>query len=227
MTGFHTGHARIRGNSHNSIQASDVTVAELLQQAGYRTALIGKWGLGEEQTPGAPHRKGFDESFGYLNQVHAHKYYTDYLIKNGEKVPVEGNANDGRKTYSTATPSFFSPATTALITREASMPIFSKAAGRCEGTNVTFTKAVSANLPWSAGPAGSSQGQAISRGHSGIFCPPHARLPGPKRRTKSTAFPFCPLCWAGNSSRIRFSTGNSTKAVPSKRCGWDRGKLCG
>src|SRR5213596_492410 len=86
MTGYHTGHARIRGNSSLHIQEEDVTVAELLKNAGYRTALIGKWGLGEEQTAGAPHRKGFDESFGYLNQVHAHEYYTDYLIKNGGRI---------------------------------------------------------------------------------------------------------------------------------------------
>src|ERR1051325_356436 len=100
MTGHHTGHARIRGNSSLHIQEEDVTVAELLKKAGYRTALIGKWGLGEEQTAGAPHRKGFDESFGYLNQVHAHEYYTDYLIKNGERIEIPENKNDTRKVYS-------------------------------------------------------------------------------------------------------------------------------
>ena len=79
MTGLHTGHALIRGNALVALRPQDLTVAEVLQQAGYRTALIGKWGLGNPNTTGVPQRKGFDEFLGYLDQVHAHDYYTDYL----------------------------------------------------------------------------------------------------------------------------------------------------
>jgi arylsulfatase A-like enzyme len=100
MTGYHTGHATIRGNSKLSIQKQDVTVAELLKKAGYHTGLIGKWGLGEEKTAGAPDKKGFDESFGYLNQVHAHEYFTDYLFKNGERFDIPENKNGAQKVYS-------------------------------------------------------------------------------------------------------------------------------
>jgi arylsulfatase A-like enzyme len=88
MTGLHTGHAYIRGNARFPLRPEDVTVAELLQQAGYATGLIGKWGLGDADTTGAPDRKGFDYSFGYLDQRHAHNYYPDYLWRNGEKVSV-------------------------------------------------------------------------------------------------------------------------------------------
>jgi arylsulfatase A-like enzyme len=35
--------------------------------------------LGNENTTGVPQKKGFDEFFGYLDQVHAHDYYTDHL----------------------------------------------------------------------------------------------------------------------------------------------------
>ena len=79
MTGLHTGHALIRGNALVPLGPQDLTVAELLKQAGYRTALIGKWGLGNPGTTGVPQKKGFDEFLGYLDQVHAHDYYTDYL----------------------------------------------------------------------------------------------------------------------------------------------------
>jgi arylsulfatase A-like enzyme len=79
MTGLHTGHALIRGNADVALGSGDTTVAELLKQAGYRTALIGKWGLGTEKTTGVPEKKGFDEVLGYLDQVHAHNYYTDHL----------------------------------------------------------------------------------------------------------------------------------------------------
>jgi arylsulfatase A-like enzyme len=79
MTGLHTGHGRIRGNAAVPLRAEDLTVAEALKQAGYRTALIGKWGLGNQNTPGVPQKKGFDEFLGYLDQVHAHDYYADHL----------------------------------------------------------------------------------------------------------------------------------------------------
>ena len=64
MTGLHTGHALVRGNARVPLRPEDVTVAELLTQAGYATALIGKWGLGEEATTGIPTRQGFDTFFG-------------------------------------------------------------------------------------------------------------------------------------------------------------------
>jgi arylsulfatase A-like enzyme len=72
----------------------DVTVAEVLQRAGYVTGLFGKWGLGEHATTGVPTKQGFDEFFGYLHQIHAHFYYPEYLWHNDRKVLLEGN--DGK-----------------------------------------------------------------------------------------------------------------------------------
>jgi len=60
----------------------------VLKRAGYTTALIGKWGLGEPGTSGLPNRQGFDYFFGYLNQVHAHNYYPDYLWRNTERITI-------------------------------------------------------------------------------------------------------------------------------------------
>jgi len=91
MTGLHTGHATVRGNAFVPLRAQDVTVAGVLKRAGYTTALIGKWGLGEPGTSGVPNRKGFDTFFGYLNQVHAHNYYPDYLWRNEERIKIDGN----------------------------------------------------------------------------------------------------------------------------------------
>jgi arylsulfatase A-like enzyme len=97
MTGLHQGHARIRGNMnhHNErvpLRPEDVTVAEVLKGAGYRTGLVGKWGLGEPGTTGVPGRQGFDYFYGYLNQNHAHDYYTDYLWQNDTRVTIpKGN----------------------------------------------------------------------------------------------------------------------------------------
>lgn len=93
MTGQDTGHTRIRGNmsvtgERVALRPDDVTVAEVLKEAGYDTAIIGKWGLGEPDTTGVPNRKGFDYWFGYLNQKHAHDYYPTYLWRNEEKVDI-------------------------------------------------------------------------------------------------------------------------------------------
>jgi arylsulfatase A-like enzyme len=79
MTGLHTGHALVRGNAKTPLGPDDFTVAEVLKAAGYRTGLIGKWGLGNEATTGVPQKKGFDQFFGYLDQTQAHDYYTDHL----------------------------------------------------------------------------------------------------------------------------------------------------
>lgn len=89
MTGRHTGHGSIRGNGEIPLRTEDVTIAELLQKSGYRTAVIGKWGLGTPGTTGEPAKKGFDHSFGFLDHRHAHRQYTDHLWRNGQKVETD------------------------------------------------------------------------------------------------------------------------------------------
>jgi arylsulfatase A-like enzyme len=89
MTGQHTGHAPIRGNSRQPLPDSSVTMAETLRAAGYHTGLIGKWGLGELGSEGEPNRQGFDYFFGYLNQRHAHNYYPEFLIRNQARYPLD------------------------------------------------------------------------------------------------------------------------------------------
>jgi arylsulfatase A-like enzyme len=81
MTGKTMGHAYIRGNSAEPIREQDTTLAQRLQWNGYATGMFGKWGLGEENTAGSPERKGFDVFYGYLNQTHAHDYFTSHLFE--------------------------------------------------------------------------------------------------------------------------------------------------
>jgi arylsulfatase A len=94
MTGMHTGHAWIRGNGalpagDTPLRPEDVTIAEVLRDAGYRTAVIGKWGLGQPGSTGQPDRQGFDHAFGVLDHRHAHRQFTDHLWRNGERVAVD------------------------------------------------------------------------------------------------------------------------------------------
>jgi arylsulfatase A-like enzyme len=94
MTGQHTGHTRIRGNARHPLLPEDVTVAEALKSAAYKTALIGKWGLGEAGTTGVPNRQGFDYFFGYLNQRHAHNYYPTFLWRNEKRIDLRNLVPD-------------------------------------------------------------------------------------------------------------------------------------
>lgn len=99
MTGQHTGHTRIRGNNAYPLRPEDVTVAEVLKQAGYTTGLVGKWGLGLQNTTGTPGRQGFDEFFGFLSQTHAHDYYPTNIWRNDENLVVAGNLHGKQGTY--------------------------------------------------------------------------------------------------------------------------------
>lgn len=100
MTGYHTGHARIRGNDPVPLRPEDVTVAETLREARYKTAVVGKWGMGLERTTGIPTQQGFDEWFGYLSQNHAHDYYPTQLWRNEMVYPLEENHVGQKVLYS-------------------------------------------------------------------------------------------------------------------------------
>jgi len=107
MTGQHMGHTHVRGNAGSNVaiqtlRASDVTVAEVAKQAGYQTALCGKWGLGDAKPggeSGLPNKQGFDHFFGYLNQVHAHNYYPEFLWRNTKKVALRNVVKRNDRTY--------------------------------------------------------------------------------------------------------------------------------
>ncbi|MDG2382138.1 MAG: arylsulfatase [Pirellulaceae bacterium] len=113
MTGLHTGHTRVRGNTGRGgvvglggkvgrvpLRAEDITVAELLKSAGYKTAMVGKWGLGEPLTSGVPNKQGFDSFFGYLNQRRAHSYFPTYLWLNQHRFELPGNRDGRQQQYS-------------------------------------------------------------------------------------------------------------------------------
>jgi arylsulfatase A-like enzyme len=134
MTGLHTGHCTRRGNRTNAhhpghgkdrgllpLQPDDYTVAAHLKKAGYVTGGIGKWGLGNAGTTGTPDKHGFDHFFGYLDQVHAHDYYTSWLWRNGERVPLPGNKGKEKRQY---THDLFEANTLDFIRRHRDKPFF-------------------------------------------------------------------------------------------------------
>jgi arylsulfatase A len=100
MTGRHTGRISVRGNREHQpvgqmpMAADEITVAQLLKQAGYVTGAFGKWGLGYPGSVGDPLNKGFDVFFGYNCQRNAHTFYPTWLYDNAQQIALDG------KTYS-------------------------------------------------------------------------------------------------------------------------------
>jgi len=105
MTGLHTGHSQVRGNKQVGgaegwklgstiggqwpLKEGTVTVAKILQEAGYVTGAFGKWGLGTVNSTGDPQKQGFDHFYGYICQRQAHTYYPNHLWRDGkvERIP--------------------------------------------------------------------------------------------------------------------------------------------
>ncbi len=100
MTGYHTGHAYIRGNyelggfedekegGQMPLPQGTFTLGHMLRQQGYVTGLFGKWGLGMHYSTGSPLKQGFDYYFGYLDQKQAHNHYPTHLWQNDKPVPL-------------------------------------------------------------------------------------------------------------------------------------------
>lgn len=102
MTGLHNGRSPARDNIPHYptyLEDDDVTVAEVLREAGYQTVGVGKWSLGDPGTEGRATNQGFDSWFGYLNQDHAHYYFTEYLDDDEGRFGMPGNSAS-RENYS-------------------------------------------------------------------------------------------------------------------------------
>jgi len=105
MTGLHSGHAVVRGNKEVKpegqapMPADTVTVAHLMQKAGYETGLFGKWGLGAPGSVSEPLKMGFDQFYGYNCQRIAHCYYPAFLWNNNERELLFGNVAQKQDEY--------------------------------------------------------------------------------------------------------------------------------
>jgi len=106
VTGKQPGTVQIRGNfelgtfldeeewGQMPLRPGTETIGTVMQNAGYETALIGKWGLGGPGSYGTPNKQGFDYFFGYLDQKQAHNHYPTHLWKNEERFPLNNEYLD-------------------------------------------------------------------------------------------------------------------------------------
>ncbi|MEE2936091.1 MAG: sulfatase-like hydrolase/transferase [Planctomycetota bacterium] len=80
LTGVHQGHCTIRNRDFDDALEHNHTLGSTLQQAGYATALIGKYGTqGEGTSPSTwsayPTKRGFDFFHGYVRHADGHQHY--------------------------------------------------------------------------------------------------------------------------------------------------------
>lgn len=133
LTGQHTGHCRVRGNTEGRLTSDDITIGDMLQQAGYHTACIGKWGVGAPLPLTDPNDHGFDQFFGYVSMWHAHNFYPEFLIRNGQKEALRNisqpqwKGQDGRGVAEVRldyAPDLFTEEVLKYLRREHSQPFF-------------------------------------------------------------------------------------------------------
>ena len=115
LTGKHTGNSDIRGNGqwasrddvgNNRYLAAVAdstlegqfplledtrTIGTFLQQEGYTTGIVGKWGLGAPPTRSTPLQKGFDFFYGYNCRSQAHTFFPLHLYKNDKRVYLDND----------------------------------------------------------------------------------------------------------------------------------------
>jgi N-acetylglucosamine-6-sulfatase len=96
LTGLYTHKHRVIDNNR-LVPEGTVFFPQLLQQAGYRTAFIGKWHMGAADDDPRP---GFDHWVSFRGQGHYLPPRPDYTINvNGERVPQEGYITDELTEY--------------------------------------------------------------------------------------------------------------------------------
>ncbi|WP_051129987.1 sulfatase-like hydrolase/transferase [Pedobacter arcticus] len=96
LSGLSQGHANVRDNQFDKALANNYTMANVLGDIGYNTAIIGKWGLqgsdkfdkDGDKWPGYPLNRGFDYFYGYVRHNDGHEHY-----------PFEGKYDGKKEVY--------------------------------------------------------------------------------------------------------------------------------
>jgi arylsulfatase A len=145
-TGFNTGHANVDGNSELTagFNADEIMTGTVLKQAGYNTAVFGKWGFGATgsyvqngpdneptiSTPASlPNNHGVDTFYGFLNHSAAQDYFYQWMWKTQTGAPnglttVANNLGPPNATYPAGSPEY----THDLIAKESEKYITAHAA---------------------------------------------------------------------------------------------------
>jgi arylsulfatase A-like enzyme len=99
LLGQSQGHANVRDNQFDKALADNYTIGNVLQLLGYKTSIIGKWGLqGNDKNetkdgskwPAFPLKRGFDHFLGYVRHGDGHEHYPKEGIYGKPKEVYQG-----------------------------------------------------------------------------------------------------------------------------------------
>lgn len=101
LLGVHQGHSNVRDNQFDKALADNYTLGNVMQELGYSTVAIGKWGLqgdtrwdsNGDEWPAFPLNRGFDDFFGYVRHVDGHEHYPKEGVYRGAKEVYSGRDN--------------------------------------------------------------------------------------------------------------------------------------
>lgn len=112
-------------NSNYGIHKDEMTIAELLKQKGYRTAIYGKWHLGDAYEF-LPLQNGFDEYYGlpYSNDMWPYHPQQGEVFNFPDLPTIEGNCVIGYNTDQTKFTTDYTAKTIDFIKKNCKTPFF-------------------------------------------------------------------------------------------------------
>lgn len=92
---------RLMENNSNTVQLKDidVTLAHVLKNASYDTALFGKYSIGSQMGVTDPLAMGFDTWFGMYSILEGHRQYPHILWRDGKKIRIVENEGGKKGAY--------------------------------------------------------------------------------------------------------------------------------
>lgn len=126
MTGRYSLRTGVRDtyNGGAIMAGEEVTIAEMLSEAGYRTGIFGKWHLGDNY-PGRPSDQGFDESLIHLaGGMGQPGDFTNFRDRDSSYFDPVLWHNDQPETYAGYCTDIFAQAAGEFIDREDTQPFF-------------------------------------------------------------------------------------------------------
>ncbi|MEX1228661.1 MAG: sulfatase-like hydrolase/transferase [Planctomycetaceae bacterium] len=101
MSGKHTGHLPKDVQWPPALQSGDVTLAEMMWQASYDTAWIGKWGMRGDAAEDYPLSHGFDDWWGTADSLDQTDLFPSVIWSNESKIGISANADGMHKLLAT------------------------------------------------------------------------------------------------------------------------------
>lgn len=122
VAGRRPDQAAVRYKNSAALQAGDITVAEVMWQAGYATAVFGHWGIMAETGPAEPAGNGYDQWLGTFGPADEPQPFPEFVFQTGNRLRLIKNMEGQKGQF--AQEFFVSEATEFLVRSVPRRPVF-------------------------------------------------------------------------------------------------------